>query len=206
MCLAVSALLGIAQTATQFIAESQAANAQNEYAALNAQSANEAAILKYTQELSRQREEAANAARQRQNAYLTALNNQGTALASSQNEGNSTNLTLLDLARQGAREMSLIDENQKIQKQQGKDNLYAIQQEAQSRINGVQQTSGPSILGAAISGLGAVLSAKTGNGKHPYSTPMGKKGENASLSITSHAKGTPRPTLNAFSSWTDLYK
>lgn len=207
MCLAMSGLIGLAQTAVQYAAESQVAEAQNAYAAVNAQSANDAAILKYSQELSRQREEAANAARQRQSAYLTSLNHQGTALASSQNEGGSTNLTLMDLARQGANEISLIDENQKIQQQTGKENLYAMHKEAQSRINGVQTTSGPSLLSAAVSGLGIILSTRAAENSNQNSTPMGNKDNGRyALSVTGSKYVKPKPKLNAFSSWTEAYR
>lgn len=156
MCLTLAMGLGLAQAGLSFMAESAQAKAQNEYAMQNAQSANEAAILKYGQEISRQREDEANKTRQRNQALLDAMNARGTALASSQNEGNSLNMTLADLTRQKLREINVIDADQKIDREQGRDNLYGIQKEAESRIAGVQTTSGPSLLNFAISGLGAV--------------------------------------------------
>ena len=157
-----------------YAAQSQQAAAQNAYAQQNAMNANQAAVTKYSAELSRQREEAANAARQRQSAYRDTLNAQGTALASSQNEGNSTTMTLQDLARQGAQQIGLIDANQIIQKEQGRDNLSSIHQEAKSRIAGVQTTSGPSLLSLAVNGLG-VIAAGSNSKDYPYSGAMGGK-------------------------------
>lgn len=174
MCLTLGTLVGLASSGMSYAAQSQQAEAQNAYAQQNAINANQAAVTKYSAELSRQREEAANAARQRQSAYRDTLNAQGTALASSQNEGNSTTMTLQDLARQGAQQIGLIDANQSIQKEQGRDNLNSIHQEAKSRIAGVQTTSGPSLLSLAVNGLG-VIATGSNSKDYPYSDAMGGK-------------------------------
>ena len=158
MCM-VLPMLSAASAVMDFFTQSQQAKAQNEYAMMNAQSANDAAILKYGQEIARQREEEANKTRQRNQLMLDAMNARGTALASSQNEGNSLNMTLQDLTRQELRQINTIDADSKIDRQQGVDNLYGIQKEAESRIAGVQTTSGPSLLNLAISGLGGFAAA-----------------------------------------------
>ena len=186
MCM-VLPMLSAASAVMDFFAQSQQAKAQNEYAMMNAQSANDAAILKYGQEIARQREEEANKTRQRNQLMLDAMNARGTALASSQNEGNSLNMTLQDLTRQELRQINTIDADSKIDRQQGVDNLYGIQKEAESRIAGVQTTSGPSLLNLAISGLGGFAAAggfdkkkiptkPRGYGTKANASPYGNKG------------------------------
>lgn len=166
-------MLSAASAVMDFFAQSQQAKAQNEYAMMNAQSANDAAILKYGQEIARQREEEANKTRQRNQLMLDAMNARGTALASSQNEGNSLNMTLQDLTRQELRQINTIDADSKIDRQQGVDNLYGIQKEAESRIAGVQTTSGPSLLNLAISGLGGFAQAGGFDKKKKPTKPRG---------------------------------
>lgn len=171
MCFTLGLGLALAQTAVSTMAQAQEANAQNEYAYKNARSAIDAEILKFTQEQQRQREEEANKTRQRQEAWREGENARGTALASSQNEGNSLNMTLGDLTRQSLRQINVIDADAKIDRQQGLDNLYGIQKEAESRIAGVQTTSGPSLLSMAVSGLGAFA-----NASDPKRTPTKPRG------------------------------
>lgn len=147
--------LNVGAQALSFIGEQRAANAQTDAYYRNAQAANDAAIVKYGQQLSQQREQEANYTREQNRAQIAGMNAAGSALASSMNEGNSTNLTLMDLARQTAREISLDEINKRNLRAQGADERYAIQQEAQSRINSMAPGESPDPFSALVAGLGA---------------------------------------------------
>ena len=166
--------LSVGQAVVSMTAQAQQAQQQNDYYNANAQAANNAAMDKYAQELRRQREEMANNSRERQSAWRQGMEAQGTALASSQNEGNSTNVSLLDLARKAGNEIAIKNSELAQSKASGKENLHAIQNEAQSRINSVSTNNGISPLSVAVSGLGAFMDGQS-KGRQ-YSKAMGKSG------------------------------
>ena len=153
----------------------------------NAASANEAARLKYAKNNEERHYNDIQLTAQRLEEQRKIAQAQGTALASSQNEGNSTNLTLMDLARQGYQNISQIDLSQKYQHANSDLQRESIAAEHQSRLNSVPTPNRPNALALAISGLGHVangaLIQRQLKAKMPTSTPIGGGNGPSNLTI-----------------------
>lgn len=159
--------LGIASTAAQFAAQSEAANQQNRYYAQNAMATNTDAVEKYAQEQLARIQEEAKATQERLNTRTEVTKAKGTALASSENGGVSENQVLRDMERQGAKQSNVVSVNEKNMRNQSKANVDAINREAQGRIDSVRQGSQPSLLSAVVSGLGGTIGYMDNKTKNP---------------------------------------
>lgn len=162
--------LGIASTAAQFAAQTEAANQQNRYYAQNAMAANADAVEKYAQEQLARIQEEAKATQERINTKTEVMKTKGTALASSENGGMSENQVLRDIERQGAKQSNVTSVNEKNMKIQSEANIDAVTREAEGRINSVKRGTQPSLLSAVVSGLGGTIGYMDNTTKTPKDT------------------------------------
>ena len=162
MCLSLA--LGVMSAATSLVSQTAAMEQQNKTHYLNAEIANTDAIEKYAQNQLQKVQEEQKAAETRFNTEVNMRRSRGTALASTQNSGLSTEAVLRDIERQGGREEAATSATLKNAQEQADANAKTIHNEADARIKSVPAGEKPSLVAAAIAGLGTALSAEASSG------------------------------------------
>ena len=171
--------LSVAQAAMGVMGAIHEVNTQNEKYNQNVIAAGQSAMEQSSALLARQRADAEDASLARRQSFIEGMRAQGTALASSQNEGSSENLTMQDLARQTANNITTTDITERRKIQQSREELNAIQSQYANRVAQVSAGDPNKIFSAAVSGLGNVFGTigglKINSGGHDTSKPIGHK-------------------------------
>lgn len=177
---AASAIMGVVGAANE-------ASVQSAKYLENITAAGHSAMEQSSALLARQRADAEDASLARRQSFIEGMRAQGTALASSQNEGISENLTLQDLARQTANNITTTDITERRKIQQSQEELNAIQSQYANRVAQVSPGDPNKVLSSAVSGLGNVFGTLGGlsvnSGGHDISSPIGYTGKAGTESL-----------------------